>query len=104
MEVRDYCPRRSEHAVWRIEATSLCLLVLVACSKKPANDDIIAIVGDRIITTDEFIRRPEYTIRPPHRSMNSNVEKMIVLNSLILEKLFTFEAGDNNPLAQSPRF
>jgi hypothetical protein len=104
MKVRDYRPRQSQHTVRRAGASILILLVLVACSQKQSNDETLAIVGDRIITADEFVRRAEYTIRPPYCKRNSNIDKQIILNSIIAEKLYAFEAGDNNPLARSPSF
>jgi hypothetical protein len=90
----------------KITAAGVVLMVtiLVVCTKKERPSEILAIVGDRFITTDEFIRRAEYTIRPPYCKRNSNIEKTIILNSLIAEKLVAFEAGEDNPLARSPSF
>ena len=91
----------------------LCLPVLsiaagvvffASCQKKIKKDEILAVVGDRVITTDEFIRRAEYTIRPPYCKMDYYLQKKIVLNSLIAEKLFALEAGDDNPLVKNDRF
>ncbi len=48
-------------------------------------------VGDRTITTDEFIRRAEYTVRPPYCRGNYPYDKKIILNSLIAEKLLALE-------------
>jgi hypothetical protein len=79
--------------------------MFLSCTRqKIKNEEVIAVVGDRIITTDEFIRRAEYTIRPPYCKTNSSLEKKIILNSIIAEKLFAFEAGSDNPLAQSKAF
>ncbi len=82
----------------------LSMVALVVCAKKERKDDILAIVGNRVITRDEFIRRAEYTIRPPYCKQNTNIDKQIVLNSIIAEKLYAFEASQDNPLARSPSF
>ena len=60
------------------------LIIMTGCSQKESLSDeqIIARVGDRTITVDEFIRRAEYTIRPPYCSEAYYVHKKIVLNSL----------------------
>jgi len=65
---------------------------------------ILAIVGDRIITTDEFIRRAEYTLRPAYCKQDNYIHRKIVLNSLIAEKLLALEAGDQNDLATNTEF
>ena len=57
-----------------------------------------------MITTDEFIRRAEYTIRPPYCKMDYYLQKKIVFNSLIAEKLFALEAGEDNPLVKNEDF
>lgn len=81
------------------------ILAISNCSRKDRDtEEIVAIVGDRVITTDEFVRRAEYTIRPPYCRKNSDIEKRIILNSLIAEKLLAFEVGEDNPLANSPAF
>jgi len=88
-------------------AVSLLILISVSCSKKqPAipDDVIVAKIGDRIITKNDFIQRAEYTIRPPYCKSDIYLHKKIVLNSLIAEKLLAFEAGDTNKLAQNERF
>jgi hypothetical protein len=88
-------------------AVSLLILISVSCSKKqPAipDDVIVAKIGDRIITKNDFIQRAEYTIRPPYCKSDIYLHKKIVLNSLIAEKLLAFEAGDTNKLAQNEQF
>ncbi|MBN2103518.1 hypothetical protein JW835_05700 [bacterium] len=89
-----------------IAVMSVVLLaaVFVVCSKKESKDGILAIVGDRVITRDEFIRRAEYTIRPPYCKQNSDMDKTIILNSIIAEELVALEAGVDNPLARRPSF
>jgi len=54
--------------------------------------DILAVVGDRIITSQDFIRRAEYSIRPLYCRQSNYIHKKIILNSLIAEKLFAIEA------------
>jgi len=97
---------RASCSTWVIAVTwfLLSVVVLVDCTKKENKEEILAIVGDRVITVDEFIRRAEYAIRPPYCKRNSNLDKQIILNSIIAEKLYAFEAGDNNPLARSATF
>lgn len=70
---------------------------LLAVNVNAQEEKILARVGDKTISLDEFIRRAEYTVRPVYCKNNSNVDKKIILNSLIAEKLLAFEAGENNP-------
>ncbi len=98
---------------WKIDAGTIlsmvvCMMVLVAdCSKKhdieQPQEIILVRVGDKTISLNEFIRRAEYTVRPPYCRGNHNLDKKIVLNSLIAEKLFAIEAGDSNEFVMSPR-
>ncbi|MCB0283880.1 MAG: hypothetical protein KDF60_14940 [Calditrichaeota bacterium] len=74
------------------------------CSKEPQNNELIlARIGDKNISVNEFIRRAEYVVRPSYCNSNSRVHKKIVLNSLIAEKLFSIEAGDTNTFIKSER-
>ncbi len=66
-------------------------------------EKILARVDGKSISVNEFIRRAEYTPRPPYCSNESYPHKKIVLNSLIAEKLFALEAGENNALITSPK-
>jgi hypothetical protein len=66
--------------------------------------EVIARVGDRTITREEFIQRAEYTPRPPYCRGISGLERKIILNSLLAEKMLALEAGDSSPLVQNPRF
>jgi len=81
-------------------------LILLSCSKPPEQPEqvILAQVGDRIISLDEFIKRAEYTIRPNYAKGNQYIHNKIVLNSLIAEKLLAIEGGEDNEFAQSPQF
>jgi hypothetical protein len=83
-------------------------LLFASCGKKDGAEDIdeqiLARVGDKIISVDEFIRRAEYTIRPPYCSDENYIHRKIVLNSLIAEKLLALEAGENNELTRNEQF
>ena len=57
-------------------------------------DNIIAKVGNRIVTVSEFIKRSEYTVRPSYCRGDNIIHKKIILNSLIGEKLLSLEATD----------
>ena len=58
--------------------------------------DILAKVGDKIITKQDFIRRAEYTIRPDYCRQSNYIHKKIILNSLIAEKLTSIEMEDKD--------
>jgi hypothetical protein len=89
-----------------------CLIVTVFallnyCGKgkiKQPSEDILARIGDRSITVDEFIRRAEYTIRPDYAKMNTYIQKKIILNTLIAEKLFALETGEDNMVNKDEEF
>jgi len=75
------------------------------CAKKSRPEEtFIARIGDKSISKQEFIKRAEYTIRPPYCRSDNYVHRKIVLNSLIAEKLFALEAGENNELTQNAEF
>ncbi|NQV29675.1 MAG: hypothetical protein HQ508_02195 [Candidatus Marinimicrobia bacterium] len=80
------------------------LLLSWSCEKiqQPAGD-ILALVGDRVITREDFMRRAEYTIRPDFCAGDNYIHRKIVLNSLIAEKLLALESPDS-PLLQNPDF
>ncbi len=82
-------------------------LLILACGRgKPTGprETLLARVGDRTLTVQEFLRRAEYTPRPAYCSGNTPVHKKIVLNSLIAEKLLAIEAQDTSSLARSRWF
>ena len=66
--------------------------------------NVLARIGDRIITVDDFIHRSEYTIRPSYCRNNSYIHKKIILNSLIAEKILALEEGNTNALANNQDF
>ena len=65
---------------------------------------ILAKVGNKTISLKEFIRRAEYTIRPKYCNGNNNLQKKIILNSLIAEKMLSIELGKNNELKHNQEF
>jgi len=85
----------------------ITVLFFLSCGHQPAeipDSQILAKIGDRIITKDEFLRRAEYTIRPNYCRGDNYIHRKIVLNSLIAEKLLAMEAGTDNKLAENERF
>lgn len=78
-------------------------LLIWHCSKsdEPISETLIARIGDKTISQNEFIRRAEYTIRPDYCRGDDYLQKKIVLNSLVAEKLLALEAGNDNPLLQN---
>ena len=85
---------------------SAILALFLGCAKQPtpAEETILAKIGSKTISVNEFIRRSEYTIRPAWCSEDNYVHRKIVLNSLIAEKLLALEAGTENELAQNSEF
>ena len=72
------------------------IISIMGCgSETDSKEVIIAKVNDKSISLNEFLRRAEYTIRPSYCKNNSNIDKQIILNSLIAEKLFSVEAEKN---------
>lgn len=77
----------------------LLIIILVSCGKKEIpqpEEKILVKIGGKSISVDEFIRRAEYTVRPPYCRGNHNLDKKIVINSLVAEKLMAIEAGDTD--------
>jgi len=76
----------------------LGIFIILSCFANGADKkvdpklDILAVVGNRIITSQDFIRRAEYAIRPLYCRQSNYIHKKIILNSLIAEKLFAMEA------------
>ena len=80
----------------------LILLSYVSCIKKVPQEPevkILARVGDKTISVDEFIKRAELSIRPQNFK-----NKQVVLNNLVAEKLFALEIGKNNDLVENEKF
>ncbi len=84
----------------------IAIVLFVSCgspTKKEPEETILVEIGDRTISVTEFIRRAEYTVRPAYCKGNNNLEKKIVLNSLIAEKLIAIEATDTTEILKSER-
>ena len=66
----------------------------ISCTVETADSElnVLAKVGSRTITLQDFIRRAEYSIRPLYCRQENYIHKKIILNSLIAEKLFALEA------------
>ena len=81
----------------------LTTLLLNKCSNKNTISqfdlDVLAQVGNKIITKQDFIRRAEYTIRPDYCRQSNYIHKKIILNSLIAEKLTALEMEDKDEVA-----
>ena len=80
-----------------------CILLtffLTNCSDKQKttvdNSLVLAKVGSKNITIQDFIRRSEYTIRPKYCRRGNYIHKKIILNSLIAEKILSLEIEKNN--------
>ncbi len=71
------------------------ILLVYSCSNKyefPLDESLIlAKVGSKYITIQDFIRRSEYSIRPDYCKRSNYIHKKIILNSLIAEKMIALE-------------
>ena len=79
------------------------LFLFLSCAEKPfvPEEAVLARVGEKFITIQDFIRRAEYTIRPDYCRQDNYIHKKIVLNSLIAEKLASLEFEKLNSEFQS---
>ncbi len=87
----------------------LLFLLFSFCSKKATESRvdpsaIVAIVADDTVFVNDLIRRCEFTVRPIYCQQDGIQDKRICLNSLIAEKLFALEAGEDNPLTGNEKF
>jgi len=80
------------------------IILLSGCIQEEDKYEILAKIGDKSITVQEFIHRSEFTIRPQYCKGITNIHKKIILNSLIGEKLLSIEAGENNQLSSNADF
>ena len=87
-----------------IASFGVALLLFVSCESEsiPAGE-ILAKVGDRVITKEDFMRRSEYTIRPNYCADDNYIHRKIILNSLISEKLLALE-HPNSPIKADSDF
>lgn len=72
--------------------------------KGSTEEKVLVKIADKIITVKEFYERSEYTIRPQYAKGNSELEKKIILNSLIAEKLLAIEKEKNCELLNQKKF
>jgi hypothetical protein len=83
-------------------------LFVSSCAKKAVEDPdevMLVRINDSItISKNEFIRRAEFILRPPYCNKSGYIDKKIVLNSLIAEKMLALEAGMTNELIESDGF
>ncbi len=72
----------------------LIFITQYGCENKTSIDtnNIVAIVADDTIYTNDLITRAEYNIRPIYCDGKSKFDKHIILNSIIAEKLFALES------------
>ncbi len=82
------------------------LILIWQCNRQPehVSETILAKIGYKTISVNEFIRRSEYTIRPKYCRGDNYIHRKIVLNSLIAEKLLAIDAGEQNALTQNEEF
>lgn len=76
----------------------ITLIIMAFSFGDDYSNQIIARVGDKVITAQDFIERAEYTPRPLYCRGNSSTDKRIILNSLIGEKLFSMEMKKDIPI------
>ena len=86
----------------------LILLLFMSCSKKEEkivdSKYIVAIVGEDSIFVNDIIKRSEYTVRPPYCDDDKSFDKGIILNSIIAEKLYSFEADEKKVFVGNERY
>jgi len=82
-----------------------CFLIVVFCSgPKDAGRKVLVRIDDRAITVSEFKIRAELTPRPFYCRNKTEQHKIIALNSLIAEKLFALEEGEQSELLAQKYF
>jgi hypothetical protein len=82
----------------------ILLLMCDKCSKNSHESDSVAIVADRVITANEFRERAELTPRQPYCQSNTERDKIIVLNTLIAEKILALESQNDSNLINNQSF
>ena len=76
------------------------LLLITNCTHDKQKVEILAYVGDRVVTVDEFIQRAEFS--PERLALEKQLNKRQLLEILIDEKLLAIEA-ENQQLEQTPK-
>jgi hypothetical protein len=82
----------------------LFFVVTISCGPKAPKEKILAQVGPRTISVEEFRRRVELTVRPNVPAADDKQYKNILLNNLIIEKLQALEADKNDKVEYSETF
>lgn len=101
--------RNDKHSPWlriyTLVISAIFIFTLPSCSDDDtAIADLLITIKDRQISAEEFIKRAEYTIRPAYCRGESPIDKKIIFNSLVAEKLFALEAGEDNELTRNDEF
>ena len=76
------------------------IFLLIICFSFLCGDTqnrVVAQIADQMITVNDFIKRAEYTPRPLYCRGNTSLDKRIILNTLIGEKLFSMEMDKEIP-------
>jgi len=82
----------------RFLSVALILFFVFCSGPKDTPQNILVRIGDRVISVNEFKNRAELTPRPFYCRANTEQHKIIALNSIIAEKLFALEEGDQSEL------
>jgi hypothetical protein len=86
---------------------SVLLLNAVSCVKKNGcepQDKTLVRIGDKTITVNEFKSRTEFTVMPVFPGQGLENQKKTCLNNLIIEKIFSLEAGDSSKIVRNKSF
>ena len=75
------------------------LSLQISVSQTKPDDTILAKIGEKTISVDDFLQRCELTIRP-----NNFKSKNTALNNLVSEKILALEAVQSTRLLDSPAF
>jgi len=92
---------KSRHIITLLyAAATMIVLSFFFCSReKPASTEkVLAKISDRTIHVNELKYRAEFIPHPIYPAQGKEGNKKIVLNNLILEKIFAIEAGKDYPL------
>jgi hypothetical protein len=89
----------TERIKWPLYAAAIFLLFFYCSREKPiSTEKVLVKVGDRTINANELKYRAEFIPHPIYPAQGKEGNKKIVLNNLILEKIFAIEAGEDYPL------
>jgi hypothetical protein len=81
----------------KVLLVSTLSLLQITFAQSKSEDGILAQIGEKKISVEEFLQRSELTPRP-----NNFKGKSVTLNNLITEKLLALEAGLDRKLSPSP--